>query len=465
MSFPALRAVVSVSGIRGIVGETFAPDQALGLAAAFAATVAQGGRVVLGRDSRPTGELFAQAVAAGLRGAGCDVIDLGIVPTPTVPVMIGELSAAGGIQVSASHNNVEWNALKFFSGTCRNIDQTQLDRLLAAYAKPPTWSRWAGVGGWRLHDGALDVHLARVLRNVDVERIRARRFTVLIDSVNGAGSVIAPRLLARLGCRVVPVWTRPDQPFPRDPEPTAANLATTCALVAAAGADLGFVQDPDADRLAIIDARGRYIGEEYTLVLCALARIGAAIAAGSSPRQVVACTNLSTSRMLDDVASRFGTRVERSRVGEAHVVDAMERHGAVIGGEGNGGVIDPRVVIGRDSQAGMALVLDLLAREGAALHEVVAGIPAYAMHKEKIALDRDAVAAALPRVQAHALARGATVDTRDGLKLAWPDRWVHLRASGTEPVSRIIAEAPTAAEASALAIAVRQAAGAALAGH
>jgi phosphomannomutase len=259
---------------------------------------------------------------------------------------------------------------------------------------------------------------------------------------------------------VVPVHARPDLPFPRDPEPTAANVRQTCAMVAAAQADIGFVQDPDADRLAIIDERGAYIGEEYTLVLCASGRLARHQRASGAPAPVV-CTNLSTSRMLEDVAARQGARVVRARVGEAHVVDAMQAHGALVGGEGNGGVIDPRVVWGRDSQIAMALVLEGLASSGRSLSSEIATIPAYAMHKEKVALDRAAVAQAIDLLRGSEVARGAQVDLTDGLKLSWGDRWLHLRASGTEPVSRIITEAPTIVEARALADRARAAIGAA----
>lgn len=453
-----LRCVVSISGLRGIVGDTITIPEVLGLAAAFGVAIAQGGPVVLGRDSRPTGAMFAQAVAAGLRSVGCHVIEIGVVPTPTVPIMINELGASGGIQVSASHNNIEWNALKFFAGSGRNVDQAQLDAVLAAYRSGVATARWNAIGGYRTRSDAIGIHIDRVLKIADIELIRAAKLRVLIDSVNGAGSAIAPELLARLGCEVIPVYTRPDQPFPRDPEPTAANVRLTGAMVRAADADIGFVQDPDADRLAVIDDRGTYIGEEYTLVLCAAARFAAASAEGITG--AIACTNLSTSRMLEDVAARHGGRVVRSKVGEANVVDAMQAEHALIGGEGNGGVIDPRVVWGRDSQTGMALILELLARVKQPLSEVIAAIPRYAMHKEKVALDRAAVTAALPRVQADPLAHGAVIDSRDGLKLTWPDRWVHLRASGTEPVSRIISEAPTASAAADLAARVRAVCGA-----
>ncbi len=457
MSNRDLSCVVSISGIRGIVGQTIDVDQVMGLGAAYGQTLAKRGTVVVGRDSRPTGALFVQAVAAGLRAVGCTVIDIGLVPTPTVPIMINELKAAGGIQVSASHNPVEWNALKLFAPTGRNVDQAQLDVVLAAYRDPAAFTSWNGVGGYRTRDDALRVHKDRVLACVDVALIRAAKLKVVIDSVNGAGSAIAPDLLAALGCEVVPIHTRPDQVFPRDPEPTAANVRDTGAVVKAVGAALGFVQDPDADRLAIIDEHGTYIGEEYTLVLCTAARLAAEQAAGRT--DLVACTNLSTSRMLEDVARRHGARIVRSKVGEAHVVDAMQANGAVIGGEGNGGVIDPRVVWGRDSQIGMALVLEYLARARQPLSQVIASIPRYAIHKEKVAMDRAAVTAAIAHLHGHALTQGAEMITLDGLKLVWPDRWVHLRASGTEPVSRIIAEAPSATEAGDLAAQVRVAVG------
>jgi phosphomannomutase len=458
---PKLHCVVSVSGIRGIIGDTLMVEQVMGLSQAFGVAVAHCERVVVGRDSRSTGPLLMQAVCAGLRAVGCDVIDLGVVPTPTVAIAVGQHKAFGGIQISASHNPSEWNALKFFNRDGRNVDQTQLDWILECYKDPPMGyhRRWDAVGGYREDRSALDEHHRRVMAAVDVNAIRSARPRVLLDCVNGAGSVLAPKLLTALGCEVIAIHDRLDLPFPRDPEPTADNLKHLGALVVAAGADVGFVQDPDADRLAIVDETGRYLGEEYTLVLCAAARLSAA-----GPNSL-ACTNLSTSRMLEDVATRYGARVERTKVGEANVVDGMQKHGAVVGGEGNGGVIDPRVVMGRDSHIGMALVLELLATAKAPLSEVVRTIPTYAIHKEKVALDRKAVSAAIPALKAAAWSHGAHIDERDGLKLSWPDRWVHLRASGTEPVSRIIAEAPVVDQARELADHIRQATGALPAEH
>lgn len=442
--------VISVSGFRGVVGQGMDAGLAMRIASAYGRCIAQGGAVVLGRDSRPTGELLAQAVAAGLRGVGCTVIDLGIVPTPTVPIAQQALGAAGGVQISASHNPIQWNALKLFDGRGRNIDGGQLTSVLAAMDAVPVWSTWDQVGQQRCDGEALERHLTCVLAAVDVDRIRAAGLTVLIDCVNGAGSTLGPRLLDELGCRVVPLYNDPARPFPRDPEPTADKVVQTGAMVRAAGAAIGFVQDPDADRLALIDARGSYIGEEYTLVLAAAARFAAGEGRSTSKKVPVACTNLSTSRMIEDVAARHRGRVVRSAVGEANVVDAIQRERAIIGGEGNGGVIDPRVVLGRDSHIGMALVLELLARSGKSLAELVDDIPSYVMRKVKLPLDRAAVAAAASVLRTHPLAQAADCDERDGLKLSWSDRWLHLRASGTEPVSRLIVEAPDRRQADAL---------------
>jgi phosphomannomutase len=459
----ALRCVVSVSGFRGIIGDTLNVQEVFALAQAYGSCLAQGGTVVLGRDSRPTGPMLVQAVAAALRSAGCDVVDIGVVPTPTVPIMVRELGAAGGIQISASHNPVEWNALKCFTASGRNIDQTDLQRLLQAYEAGVPSVPWSGTGGYRQDDRAIDIHIDRVLAAVDVAAIRARAFSVVIDSVNGAGGRIAPRLLDRLGCRVLPFYTDPERLFPRDPEPTAANVRETGAVVAALDADIGFVQDPDADRLAIIDQTGRYIGEEYTLVLCAAARLAAAKAGGVACP--VAATNLSTSRMLDDVAAEFGAEVRRSAVGEANVVDAMQAAGAVIGGEGNGGVIEPRVVWGRDSQIGIALVLELLAKRQQPLAEIIASFPSYHIHKEKVACDQATVQAAIDGLRAADWVAGAAVDLTDGIKFSWSDRWLHLRASGTEPASRIITEAPDRQQAEDLARQCRDHLGVAIIAH
>lgn len=415
--------------------------------------LARGRTVVVGRDARPSGAVLMQALAAGLRGVGASVIDIGVVPTPTVPHAVRRLRAGAGVQISASHNPEPWNALKIYTRKGRNIDQSTLDRLLAAYQRgvEGLWCSHEGLGGHSVDDQAISAHIRSVMAAVDVAAIRKRAFRVVIDSVNGSGAMMGPELLQALGCQVIPLYDRIADPFPRNPEPTAANVTETGKIVRAVGADVGFVQDPDADRLALIDHRGTYIGEEYTLALCAAARCAA-----HGPGAVVA-TNLSTSRMVEDVVERFHGSVVRTPVGEAHILDALTQHGAVLAGEGNGGVVDPRVVQCRDAQIAMALILEYLAGRNGTLMQAVAEIPRYAMHKEKIAWDRQQVADAIPVLRRSAFAHGAECDERDGLKLSWSDRWVHVRASGTEPAARIISEAPDAKAARLLARQLRQA--------
>ena len=460
--------VVSISGIRGIVGQAMNPGLMCLLGAAVGSRLAKGKTVVLGRDSRGSGELLAQAVASGLRGVGCTVIDLGIVPTPTVPLMIKKFKAGAGLQISASHNPEPWNALKIYTRRGRNVDAKELAQVLTRAEQidaqaTDSWQAWSALGESIAYDQSLDDHIAAISKAVDLKIIQDRRFTVVMDSVNGAGATIAPKLLEALGCRVIPIYDRSDRLFPRDPEPNATNVVETGKVVKALGADLGFVQDPDADRLAVIDAKGRFIGEEYTLVLCAAARFAAAkqrTQGKSKATKPVAVTNLSTSRMLEDVAKAHGARVVRTAVGEANILDAMQAEDALIGGEGNGGVIDPRVVWCRDSQVGMALILEYLGRTQQSLEQAVAQIPTYAMHKEKIAFSRQEVTAAMADLRTSAYAEGAQIDEQDGIKFIWSDRWVHLRASGTEPVSRIISEAPNRKQAVSLATSLRKILGA-----
>ena len=455
MQYPELNCVVSVSGFRGVVGETIDASTVAAIAACYGVEIAQRGTVILGQDSRPTGHHLRQAAAAALRSVGCDVIDVGIVATPTVPMALLHHQAQGGIQLSASHNPVEWNALKLFNQEGRNIDRGQLDALLARYHQGSDGlaQSWHNIGSFVEDHEALQRHHQTVLNYIDRDVCRRAALPVLVDSVNGAGSLLAPQLLRDLGCQVTAQHTDPDQIFPRNPEPTEANCREVADAVLAHGAAVGFIQDPDADRLAPIDETGRYIGEEYTLALCAWARLQAA-----GPG-AVAVTNVSTSGLIDAVAERCQATVVRSAVGEANVVDGMQAHDAVIGGEGNGGVIDPRVVLGRDSHIGIALIIELLARTGQTMSQLVAELPPCVMIKAKIGLDRTQVAEHGPRLADAPFAAGSRCDLTDGYKYIWPDRWVHLRASGTEPVSRIIAEAPTLAEAEQLCESCAQALG------
>lgn len=432
--------IVSVSGIRGVIGAGLTPEAALAFAGALGAHV-RGGRVVLGRDGRPSGDLVRHAVLAGLLGAGCDVQDLGVAPTPTVGLAVRRLQAAGGVQITASHNPAEWNGLKLFGPDGAVLTAAEGRRVQARF-EAGDFRRvpWAELGAVTDCGQALDWHKQRVLELVDVPRIRARQLRVFLDANGGAGGPLGQDLLEALGCRPVCLGCRADGVFAHVPEPIEANLRDVCPRVAASGADVGLVLDPDADRLALIDETGRYIGEELTLALAVRFRLG------EEKGPVV--INLSTSRLVEDVARQAGVPCHRAPVGEANVVEKMRAVGAAIGGEGNGGVIDPRVGWVRDPFIGMGLVLNLMAGTGRKLSELAAELPAYAIVKEKYAVARER----LPELFAALLRRWpeAAADRQDGLRLDWPDRWVQVRPSNTEPIVRVIAEAPREADAAEL---------------
>ena len=321
------------------------------------------------------------------------------------------------------------------------------ERVLRRYrAELPVWARFAEVGGCQAVQDTTAEHCRLVLGTVDAERIRRRRFRVLLDSNHGAGSLLGSQLLRELGCELTQLGETPDGRFAHPAEPTEENLAGVLHRVPAAGADVGFCQDPDADRLAVIDERGRYLGEEYTVALC-LAHVLPA-----RPGPVV--TNCATSRMSRDLAERYGVPFFRSPVGEAHVTDLMLARGAAFGGEGNGGPIDPRVGYVRDSFVGMALILDAMAARGAAVSELADELPRYYMHKAKFSLERSRTAAALAALERRF--PDARPDRLDGLRLDWPGRWLLVRASNTEPIVRAIAEAASAGEARELCAAAGQ---------
>lgn len=434
----------SVSGVRGLVGEDLTPEVVARYAAAFGALVkvGHGDTVVVARDSRTSGKMFAEAVVAGLTSVGTSVVDCGVIPTPTAQLAVEHHGAVGGIVVTASHNPVEWNALKFVGADGLFLSGDMVERLFAVVdggtiARAP----WDGLGATRADGSAVDRHIEAVLGlpYVDTERIRGRRFTVALDCVRGAGGTIMPELLARLGCTVVGAHLETDGHFPRAPEPVPANLTELANLVRQHRADVGIAVDPDVDRLALVDETGRPIGEDYTLAF------GVRAVLDREPGPIV--VNLSTSLVVDDVARRFGLEVSRAPVGEANVARAMQAAEAVVGGEGNGGVMLPALHVGRDAPVAAALVLDLLARSDATVGALVAEAPRYVIVKAKSPRGGDLgdVYAALERQFAD-----ARVDRQDGLRLAWDDRWLHVRPSGTEPIVRFIAEARSADAANAL---------------
>ena len=434
--------MVGVSGIRGIVGKDLTEEIVARYATAFGLWAKERkALVVVGRDARESGPAFERAVVEGLVSAGCAVVKVGLVPTPTVQLAVEHHAAGGGIAITASHNPIEWNALKFIGPDGIFLDGADGARV-AELAARPSGSGKRETGNVTADPGAVERHLDAVLRlpAVDVERIRTGKFTVALDAVRGAGGPVMRALLERLGCEVAGINLEMDGRFPRPPEPVPENLGGLSTLVTRAGAALGIAVDPDVDRLAIVDETGVPIGEDYTLAFAVRAVLGGKREKGNGKR-IVVC-NLSTSLVVEDAARECGAEVVRTPVGEVHVARAILRLGAAIGGEGNGGVMYPALHAGRDAPVAAALLLTLLARDGGGVSELVAAAPRYAIVKAKVARGP-----ALEPVYAALRGRfaDAQVDTQDGLRLAWRDRWLHVRPSNTEPIIRLIAEAPSGA--------------------
>jgi len=432
--------ILSISGLRATAGDGLDPAFLTEFASAVG-TLANKGTIVVARDGRSTGLMVRHAVMAGLTAVGCRVIDAGIATTPTVGVLVQHLGAVGGLQITASHNPSEWNGLKPFNSGGGVYNQEEGKQLLALLeSREFNFVPWNEMGTVETLEDAAAAHRERVRRLVDVEAIRDRKFKVVLDCNHGSGGVSGPTLLQELGCEVIVLGETPDGQFAHTPEPLAENLTGLCDAVRDHGADIGFAQDPDADRLAIVDERGEYIGEELTLALAV------DYVLPKTPGPIV--VNGSTSRVTADLAARYGCDFHRSHVGEANVVTRMKEVNAIIGGEGNGGVIDPQVGFVRDSFVSMAYVLGGLANRGGSLSEWVATIPNYAIVKAKLTCPREKVGKAVDVLQKHYA--DATATEGDGLRLDWEDRWVQVRASNTEPVIRVIAEAPDHAAASAL---------------
>ena len=440
--------MISVSGMRGHVGTDLTPELVARHAAALGAWVRDaGGRtVVVGRDARTSGEMFALAAAAGFQSVGIDVIDVGVVPTPTVQMAVEHHHAGAGLIITASHNPIEWNALKFVGPDGIFLDAESGARVRALAETGPARSGWDAIGARRHDPDAVARHLDAILALdlIDVDAIRRAGFVVALDSVRGAGGPPMRALFERLGVTMHGIHLEADGRFPRAPEPTPDGLAELGELVRSTGAAVGMAVDPDVDRLALVDDTGTPIGEDYTLALAVRAVLGAAGSASTGAKVVV---NLSTSLVVEDAARAHGATLLRAPVGEANVARAILAEGALIGGEGNGGVMLPALHVGRDAPLAAALILQHLAATGERLSALVAGAPRYSIVKAKAPRGGDLAAT-------YAALRerfpDAELDERDGLRLGWGDRWLHVRPSGTEPIIRLIAEAPTAAEAEAL---------------
>ena len=437
MAGGATGLMVSVSGIRGRVGEALTPEVVARYAAAFGAwSIAQGGsrQIVVGRDSRVSGPMFHRIVVGTLQLVGCDVVDIGLTTTPGCQLAVEHHHAAGGLMLSASHNPIEWNALKFIGSSGLFLEASEGAAMRALVEQGTPHATWDRIGSTMVDSDVARRHVESVLAipYLDAPKIRARKFKVALDCVRGAGATIMPMLLDRLGCEVVAINMEPDGRFPREPEPVPENLKELERLVKESGADIGLAVDPDVDRLALVADGGRAIGEDYTLALAARLVL--------RHRRGPLVTNLSTSLVVEDAARAAGVEAVRAPVGEVNVAVRMRELKAPIGGEGNGGVILPEVHLGRDAPIGAALLLQLLVEEGRPLSTIVASLPRYVIVKDKLPRPNaslDAVYGALRKAFPD-----ASADTQDGLRLAWKDRWVHVRPSGTEPIVRVIAEAP-----------------------
>jgi len=434
---------IGVSGIRGVVGDFLTPGLACAFAQAFG-TYVGAGRVVVGRDTRSSGEMLHHAVACGLLAAGCEVVDVGILPTPTIQIYVGATRARGGIAITASHNPPEYNALKLFNSDGLFFNSYERGELIDLYHQSD-FRRATNEEIRRAtsdYSSASRLHIERVLRHVDADRIRGRGFRVALDAVNGAGSIMTVAFLRdTLGCDLHAISVDPTKPFPRIAEPRPDTLGDLSDLVRSSGAEIGFAQDPDGDRLAVADETGRVLDNDDVLALAvdaALRRL---------PGDVV--VNLMTSSVIDEVAAAHGRRVYRTPVGEANVVEMMQAVKAVIGGEGaNGGIIFPAVHLCRDSYTGMAFLLERMAETGETISALAARLPRFCRKFGKVAYEHGRLG---PLMQAlEESFPGAEADRSDGLKLILPGAWIHVRASNTEPLLRMAAEARTEAEVEAL---------------
>ncbi|MFH1566537.1 MAG: phosphoglucosamine mutase [Gemmatimonadota bacterium] len=437
--------IISVSGIRGIVGQSLTDDVVRRFAAAFAGFLPAGAAVVLARDTRPSGEGFAAVVTEALVRAGCRVLNLGVCSTPGAKLMVLELEAQGAVILTASHNPHPWNGLKLIRGDGIFLNAAQAGAVEEAYHRGVDPERPGGRSEGIDPAAVSRRHLARILAAVDVDRIRGARLSAALDPCNGTGGILIPELLRELGVRSEVIHGAPDGRFAHEPEPIAANLQDLGAAVGRHGCAVGFAIDPDADRVALVSESGEAVGEDYSLAL--------AVQSVSARRPGPVVTTLSTSQIVTDAAAAHGCPVILTPVGEVHVVEAMVAEGAAVGGEGNGGVILTAVDPGRDAAVGVAIILQALAESGRPLSRLVSQLPRYAIEKRKVSCSPAALERAVEGLRRHH-PEAFTHPVQDGIKLYLSGRmecpWIHLRASNTEPVVRTIAESLSREEAEAL---------------
>lgn len=427
------KLMVSVSGVRGIVGETLTPEVIVEYTSDFAEFVSNG-KVIVGRDSRISGEMVRNLIIGTLLSKGLDVIYIGIVPTPTVLFTVNKLNAQGGISISASHNPNEWNALKLINSKGEFLSPEENQLMLSFLNKSKNYKKWNQLGKLQNYFEAIDEHINAILNLeiINVEEIRRRKFRILLDCVNGAGVYSVPKLLDKLGCEVIEYNCDKTGIFPRLPEPLPENLVDTMKKVEQSNVDLGIVVDPDVDRLVLITEKGTPFGEENTITQCVKYVLS------KTPGNVV--VNLSTTRAVEDVAKQFNSVVFRSPVGEANVVKKMKEVNAIIGGEGSGGVIYPVLHYGRDALVGIALTLQNLVENKISLSELKANLPEYFISKKKIELTKSPDEILNKLIDNYS---NQKINTDDGLRIDFEEYWIHLRKSNTEPIIRIIVETKT----------------------
>ncbi len=425
------KLMISVSGVRGIFGESLTPEISQKYASHFG-IYCDHGKIIVGRDSRTSGPEMFRAVSTGLKSVGCDVVDLGIVSTPTVLLAVEESDAKGGISITASHNPAEWNAMKFVSENGMFLFPREAQKFIDSLDEPIGITDSDKTGKLTQDTEATNRHIKKILNisYLDIEKIRSKKFRVVIDSVNGAGGLISPRLLRDLGCEVIELNSEPTGIFAHTPEPLNKNLKQLEEAVAVHKANIGFATDPDVDRLAIVDENGKCIGEELSLLLAEkfiLSKVKGDIV-----------TNLSSSMASEDIAKEFGVKVHRTKVGEINVGKKMKEINSPVGGEGNGGIICPEVHYTRDAPAGMALILGYMAEQDRPISKLADEIPKYYFAKDKIKVAPEILDDVM--VKAERIFAGYNIDKTDGLKILGDKYWIHLRKSGTEPIIRVYVE-------------------------
>ncbi len=424
---------IGITGVRGIVGETFTPELAVEFAESFG-TYLDRGRILVCRDTRPSGPMIRSAVLAGLLAAGCEVVDLGVCPTPSMQLAVKWLKADGGIAITAGHNPWQWNALKFVRSDGLYLNSTQGEELLdifhqAEFAK----AGWDTIKQCVQAADPISEHIKILHESFAAEAISAKALTVAVDCCNGACSFLSPKWLEQLGCEVLAVNDNPNAPFPHAPEPKPETMAQLCAVVKAGRAAIGFAHDADGERLGIVTDLGEPLSEEMTLAIAADIRLR------KKAGKVV--TNVSTSGAIDIIAARHGGSVVRTPVGQAYISEGLIEHKGVLGGEGSGGITVPEVHLTHDSAAAIGLILEHLAETGERISELVAQLPRLTTLKHNVVVEPHRLYSVLQEFRATVEQEGLEVDSTDGIKATLPAGWVHVRASNTESMIRIIVEA------------------------